>query len=59
MLPKIETQPRKASAIKNAILVMHFKHPNILRTSDDFSPPIFFLESIIPKTSEIKKLVWP
>ncbi len=34
---------------------MQFKHANILRTSDELSPPNFFLGSIIPKTPEMKK----
>ncbi len=36
---------------------LQFKHPNILRTSDELSPSNFFLGSIIPKTPEMKKLV--
>ena len=38
---------------------LRFKHPNILHTSDELSRSNFFLESITPKTSEIKKSVWP
>ncbi len=32
---------------------MHFKHPNILRTSDELSRSNFFLQSITPKPYEM------
>ena len=44
----------KASANKNAILVFAFKHP-ISPISDELMWSNFFLESITPKTSEMKK----
>ncbi len=33
---------------------LHFKHPNILRTSDELSWSNFFQQSITPKASEMK-----
>ena len=44
--------------IKMQSAYLQFKHPNILRTSDELSPPNFFLGSIIPKTPEMKKLTF-
>ena len=38
---------------------LQLKHPNILRASDELSWSKVFLESITPKTSEMKKPVWP
>ena len=39
----------KVSENKNAILVFAFKHPNILRTSDELSRSTIFLQSVNPQ----------
>ncbi len=36
---------------------LHFKHPNILHTSDELSRADFFLGSITPNPPEMKELV--
>ncbi len=45
--------------IKMQFSDLHFKHPHILHTSDELLSSNFFLQSIIPKTSEMEKLVRP
>ncbi len=46
-LSLLELQQRH-QRIKMQFSYLHFKHPNILRTSDELSRSIFFLESITP-----------
>ncbi len=55
---EIEEQERPQQ-IKMQFSYLHFRHPNILRTSDELSRSNFLLESITPKTSEMKKSVGP
>ena len=45
--------------IKMQFSNLNFKHPHILHTSDELPRSKFFLQSVIPKTSEIEKLVRP
>ncbi len=42
--------------ISEVLLYLHFKHYNILPTSNEILQSNFFLESITPKTSEMK--IW-
>ena len=52
---QIAEQFKRRRRIKMQSAYLQFKHPNILHTSDELSPPNFFLGSIIPKTPEMKK----
>ncbi len=45
---------KRRHQIKKQFLYLHFRHPNILRTSDELSRSNFFLESITRKTSNMK-----
>ena len=50
------TYYKRRQQIKVQFSYLHFKHHNILGTLDELLLSIFFLESITPKTSEMKKL---